>query len=291
MDWENEDWVKLYTRDTADLLAIGPEGRLVWYEMLRKVDRAGVIDTAGDLEILPELLRVPIPMFEVGWARIVARNMVEIRPTAILIPNFDDAQRSRQSDAQRQKASRERRRARVRAQELQAGTPSVTNCDESESQNVTGASQSVTSRVERVERLDVSREDPHPRHPGEQVKGDDPNADEDTPPTPSEHLNGYDLEAVYALYPRKAGKAKGLQKLEERSHQKGFDYDRILAAVRSMAETWKGKSTTFCPHFSTFVNGQRWLDDELPQPDQDNRRGYADPSTDEELEASQEIAF
>jgi hypothetical protein len=33
-----------------------------------------------------------------------------------------------------------------------------------------------------------------------------------------------------------------------------------------MGELWRGHELTYCPHFSTFVNGSRWLDEELPQP-------------------------
>ena len=38
MDWANERYVRLYTRTSADMIAVGWEGRLVWYELLRHVD-------------------------------------------------------------------------------------------------------------------------------------------------------------------------------------------------------------------------------------------------------------
>jgi hypothetical protein len=133
VDWSNERYVRIYTRNTADLLAVGWEGRLVWYELLRHSDRAGVIDTGGDVDCLPEMLRVPHDVFAVGFDRILKRPhpMVEVHATAVVIPNFEDAQEARQSDAHRAKESRERRKQRARLKTL-----GVTERTET-SQNVT----------------------------------------------------------------------------------------------------------------------------------------------------------
>lgn len=134
MDWQNERYVRLYTRTTADLLAIGWQGRLVWYELLRHADRAGVIDIGTDLEpgdellILPEMLRVPPEVFGPGMRRIIARGMVTLGATALVIDNFQEAQEARQSDAMRQRESRAARRDKALARERIPFT-SVTSCD------------------------------------------------------------------------------------------------------------------------------------------------------------------
>ena len=78
----------------------------------------------------------------------------------------------------------------------------------------------------------------------------------------------FDFESVYEIYPRKKGKSKGLAlcKSKIRSQQ---TFDKFSAAVRRMGELWSGASKAdleFCPHFSTFVSGKRWEDDELPAP-------------------------
>lgn len=122
MDWSEERYVRVYTRDTADLLAFGWEGRLVWYELLRKADRCGVIEHGGDLDILPELLRVPPEIFRVGLERIVKRRSAQVTDRAIVIPNHVPANEAKQSDAHRQRESRARRR-----QMAMSGT--VTNRD------------------------------------------------------------------------------------------------------------------------------------------------------------------
>lgn len=110
MDWSNERYVRLYVRDSADLLAAGWEGRFVFYELLRHVDRAGVLDTGGDLDIVPEMIRVPADVFATGFARLKRRKVVQLTQGAIVIPNFLEAQESPASDAQRMREMRARRR-------------------------------------------------------------------------------------------------------------------------------------------------------------------------------------
>ncbi len=146
MDWSNERYVRVYTRDTADLLAVGWEGRAIWWELLRKCDRAGVIDTGGDLAVMAELLRLPVDVWERGFPRIVARDMVEVTDSAIVIPNFEPAQETAQSDAQRKRRSRERRRSEAR----QTKAPGVTKTDSMESPFVTTKSENGTAESQGV---------------------------------------------------------------------------------------------------------------------------------------------
>jgi hypothetical protein len=167
VDWANERYVRIYTRETADLLAVGWQGRLVWYELLRHVDRAGVIDTGGDLGIVAEMLRVPVEIWEVGIERIRRRQgMVEITDGAIVIPNFLEAQEAKQSDKARQRESRARRRdlarasgasdeaAKAAARPDRYSAPSVdenvTIRDHKGSQDVTPGSQNLDGGSQRV---------------------------------------------------------------------------------------------------------------------------------------------
>lgn len=116
MDWSNERYVRLYTRDSADMLAVGWEGRLVLYELIRKVDRAGILDHGGDLEIVPEMLRVPQDVFLTGFAKLMKREVVLVTDRAIVLPGFIEAQEAPQSDRLRQQESRHRRRDRAVAE-------------------------------------------------------------------------------------------------------------------------------------------------------------------------------
>jgi hypothetical protein len=130
LDWTNERYVRVYVRDTADLLAVGWEGRAALWEMCRKSDRAGVID--GDMETLPDLLRLPAEVVEAGLGRLIHRKVVlvgEIEGApCYLIKNFIPAQEAKQSDAQRQRESRAKRRDLARG---------VTKCDQPSEQSGT----------------------------------------------------------------------------------------------------------------------------------------------------------
>lgn len=110
MDWANERYVRLYTRDTADMVSVGWEGRAVLTELLRKVDRSGVLEHGGEVELVPEMLRIPRDLFLTGFARLIKRNVITATDTAIVVRNFLEAQETPQSDASRKRTERERRR-------------------------------------------------------------------------------------------------------------------------------------------------------------------------------------
>jgi len=76
----------------------------------------------------------------------------------------------------------------------------------------------------------------------------------------------FDFDSVYQQYPRKIGKAPGLAKLKAKVKTQA-DYDQLVQAVATLAQAWRGKDLTYCPHFSTFASQTRWRDDMLPLPD------------------------
>jgi hypothetical protein len=78
----------------------------------------------------------------------------------------------------------------------------------------------------------------------------------------------FDFAAVYDSYPRKAGRKPGLDAARKRIRTED-DFQALKTAVTRMAELWRGVSADemrFCPHFATFVNHERWRDEELPRP-------------------------
>lgn len=249
MDWANEDYVRVYTRDTADLMAIGPEGRAVWWEMLRKADKSGLIDHGGDMDTMPELLRVPHEWWEKAIPKILKRKMARDTGTALVIPNHEAASTTPKSDKQRQKEARQRRRA--------SAIEEVTKRDGVESQNVTPESRTVTERHEmslNATLRNALQRDATPDHTLAQ-----PGA-ERLSKFPMEHFEG-----VYKLYPRKQGKAKGLKAAQSKVRTVA-DFQALTSAVATMRDAWAGHDTKFCPHWSTFIGQERWRDDELPLP-------------------------
>jgi hypothetical protein len=75
---------------------------------------------------------------------------------------------------------------------------------------------------------------------------------------------GFDFEAVYALYPRKEGRKKGLQRCRSqiRTREK---YDALLIAVRNYATAKADVESQFIKHFDSWMNGP-WEDWVSPTP-------------------------
>jgi len=110
MDWQNESWVKLYTRNTAELVVIGWEARALLWELMRVCDGAGFVDTA-DPEEIAVLCHMPSQVVTRGHAVLLERGIVEPAQNGTLITNFLEAQQARTSDKERKRKSREKQRA------------------------------------------------------------------------------------------------------------------------------------------------------------------------------------
>lgn len=130
MDWSNERYIRLYCNDTKSWLLLGWEGQAVFSLLLRKVDRAGVLDDVKDGADVALMLGngMPTGIAQCGLDRAVKLGIIEITDIGLVIPNFIEAQESSKSDAQRKRESREKKRA------LAMGTvtkcdPPVTKCD------------------------------------------------------------------------------------------------------------------------------------------------------------------
>jgi len=116
MDWSDERYVRLYTRDTATWKLIHWEGQLVLMQILRKVDRAGVLDFGeeGPAAAISAITGVPLEIVETGLQRLLSRGSVIVKDDALVLPKFLDAQEAKQSDKHRMKEYRARRRDQAR---------------------------------------------------------------------------------------------------------------------------------------------------------------------------------
>lgn len=121
MDWSDERWVRVYTRDTASWKLLGWQARTVLLHMFRKVDRAGVIDDGGEgSDGLAAALDLPTDVTCHGLSQLVTRGIVVSRGDQHVIPNFLAAQTAVTSDAERQRKSRETRRANVTRRDVES---------------------------------------------------------------------------------------------------------------------------------------------------------------------------
>lgn len=129
MRFEDERYVRIFTRDTMTWLMLPWQSKCVLPLVARKLDRAGVLDMGEHgLAGLAVMIQVPGDIVEPGILGATAAKVLEIRDSLLVWPRFLEAQEARQSDKARAKAARERARDLSRA----------------ESQGVTVASQNVT---------------------------------------------------------------------------------------------------------------------------------------------------
>ncbi len=116
MRWEDERYVRIYTRDTPDWDVLGWEGQALFVLLLRKVDRAGTIESGKHgLRSLAVTLAMPIDVLTRAMTLLLDDGCIEQAGSVYVIRNFIEAQEASASPAARQKESRERRRDALRA--------------------------------------------------------------------------------------------------------------------------------------------------------------------------------
>lgn len=111
MDWSDERYVRLYTRDTATWNSLEWEGQTVLMHLLRKVDRAGVMDFEDDVaDAVRHITRLPAEVIAVGLPKLIQKKVVEVTGSTLVFPNFLEAQEAKASERQRSAEYRARRR-------------------------------------------------------------------------------------------------------------------------------------------------------------------------------------
>jgi hypothetical protein len=114
MRWEDERYVRVYTRDTVDWLALSFEAQGLFTLLLRKVDRAGIL-TLGRRG--KQAVAVAVG-HAARWAtlgpaleELISDGCVVVDSERLIVRNFLEAQEARQSDKARQQRARELARA------------------------------------------------------------------------------------------------------------------------------------------------------------------------------------
>lgn len=144
MDWSNESYVRLYSRDTKTWILMGWQAHGLIGPMMRKLDRSGILEDVRDAEDLAAMLAdgTPVEIVAAGLAAMVKHNVVVVTEKGLLMPNFIEAQSASKSDKLRQKESRDNRR--LESQKVVEPSRNVTK----PSRKVARKSQPVTSRHE-----------------------------------------------------------------------------------------------------------------------------------------------
>lgn len=115
MNWPDERYVRLYTRDTVTWKSWHWETRSVFMALLRKVDRAGVLECGGHgIEGIAMVIEIPADVVDRAVTELRKSGTVIMESDRLVMPKFVDAQESRSSGKLRQSERRERARIRVR---------------------------------------------------------------------------------------------------------------------------------------------------------------------------------
>lgn len=277
MDWENERYVRVYTRNTVEWEMLPWQSRCVWPLLLRAVDRAGLLELGKfGMKGLAALLKIPIEIAQPGIEGLLEDGCAELRGTVIVVPNFIEAQESSKSDPQRKRESRERARAL-------ANIESVTKADE-ESQTVTTGhenGQTVTTGHELSGSVTTGHSVPtlpclsEPSVPLKTIAGF---ATGDLVlAADSKSIDRKQLEAAYAAYPLKEGKSKGIEKLAKQV-KTVEQLAELKRAIANYAEQ-RRLDGVFVMHFSTFAGEWRdWVDWKITAaPNRTGARGQPAP--------------
>lgn len=112
MNFADEEYVRLYTRDTPTWLMLGWQGQTLLCLALRKFDKAGVFEFGrrGPVPALCASTGLPREVVEAGLEAILGEEVWQQTDRALMWPQYVEAQNCRRSDRLRKRD--ERRRAR-----------------------------------------------------------------------------------------------------------------------------------------------------------------------------------
>jgi uncharacterized phage protein (TIGR02220 family) len=147
MDWSNEEYVRVYTRETPDDIDLSWEALAMWGRLLTKFDRSGRLPVRNGWASVARLIRWPADVVERVGPELVRDGRVRMIEAGLFAPNFVDAQTASKSDKHRQRESRDRRRAEAESMKdvdnQQSGQGPVTD-SHGQSRDVTTPSREVT---------------------------------------------------------------------------------------------------------------------------------------------------
>ena len=102
MNWPDERYVRVYTRDTLEWQALPWQSRAVWLFLLRRLDRSGVLEVRPGpdrLRMISTAIGVPQEIVEVGVAGLLVDGCLLENEFGFVAPNFIEAQEAKASDA------------------------------------------------------------------------------------------------------------------------------------------------------------------------------------------------
>src|SRR6185312_4681116 len=130
MRWEDERYVRVYTRDTIEWEMLCWQARCLMPLILRKVDRAGLLGLGKHgARGLAASVKIPVDVVTAGLngdgeqIGLIESGAIEVRGEMLVVPNFIAAQETPSSDAQRKRDQREKAAALTKLDEANGGAP------------------------------------------------------------------------------------------------------------------------------------------------------------------------
>ncbi len=117
MRWEDEHYVKMYTRDSATWLMMPWQSRALLPLLMRKVDAAGLLPLGSDhVAALAALTGTPCDFVSPGFEGLQKFGVISMHGNVLEVPNFVAAQEARKTAQLRKRDERERAKAAARAE-------------------------------------------------------------------------------------------------------------------------------------------------------------------------------
>lgn len=116
MNWSDERYVKLYSRNTATWVTWPWQARAALPLFLRVADGAGLLDCGRrePLRALAALVMLPVEVVEVAVAAMVEDGTLEVVERGWLLPHYLEAQEATKTPALKKRDQRDRDRAKAR---------------------------------------------------------------------------------------------------------------------------------------------------------------------------------
>lgn len=270
--YEDEPYVRLYTRRTAAWKALPWEARAVYHELLRDLDRAGVIPLDGlpPAEAAAALTGYPPEVCERGVTALLLRGWLRDDPSrgCLVDPEHLARETARRSDKARAKEYRERRRNGTSSPGVEPASQDVTD-RHIESHGVTSSHSLLcfalpcssgdisTTNDSLSNQGGVGGESAPPEPVGLAASGQ-------TEPKPVKY--SADFEEWWSHLPSDMKQSKGQA---FRSWKTQAPHRPALAEmIRAVEQAKKSdprflpnvRGQTFIPHASTWLNGHGWND-------------------------------
>lgn len=257
MDWQNERYVRVYTRETVADSALTWEARAIWLEILKRLDRAGVLSLGGcGLRGLAGLIRIPYEVVENHFPSLLIDGRIVQNGDFLVAPNFQEAQEAIQSNKQRTAECRARRREIALFNDKMS--QNVTECNDS-LQNVTTGN--VMQRA--VTNCNVLQRTVTPSLAVPSLTNTHSTKEVECVLMPKSAESEQDFEAFWKAYPRRVARKNALKAWKQAKDKPPIG--EIIAAIEDQKNShhWKEDGGKWIPYPATWINGGRWADGPL----------------------------